>query len=852
MRTTGPTTLLPVGLGGRALAIACATIVLIAGVLALEGPRTTSADDGANCEATDLGTLSAEGGALETDGRWTTEDCDSRFRIDSDAHTYRFQHAAADRIRIDLMSAGGDSYLYLLAEDGSRITDNDDGGADLNARIERNLAAGVYLVEVTTVGGRGRGPADFTLSIGHVTGCEPVHLGTLQPGGPLAVSGSWTLDTCGSRVVAEHPAHAYSFNLPQDGRVLIDLTSVDGDPVLSLATSDGRFIGANDDGGGLRNSRLEQYLAAGTYLIEATTYRQRDLQPLTADFDLVIDLVDEEARQNRFQLKIEATHAPDQVIAGEPFAVHYRAGNPGGGDLVDAGGSVVVYVVAPRVFERTPSIVATPERWQAGVAYHSGAETASATSIAIGEVTPFSVTFWEPGPSWVFVAIIAFDEADKEIAFHGIWRNLMVLSGPTFGPVTVSVDGGDYEVSATADEEGIVTTTVASVADAEAEVDAVVQAKATYAAGVHAFVLDGIFERPGLAGLPTAAEPYDVSVANASSSTLLKSFAEQYADAIATTDLLAAVTAGEAVSPVAVEDLVLHVGNKAGRQYASLAASWSALQERVAGGEALSFAEAFALQSELAYAERILGPVAATGDIVAAAREAEAGWQDPAVQALVDDLAYEGACGAEPDTLGFSAMAATAAEDLDGLSALDAELRAALPVFGYGTDAALCGAIFVDGENARFLQRLGIVSAELADLNAPDPAPAPEPVPPPPHALRIIARADDAGRVEHGVELAGGEQILPSMHFLPADTTVGMWYVSSDVEVGGSSIGQIRSRRLADGRIELGFRAANGEAFSPDILFLPAERPEGVWFRSGEIEVPPAPEPVAEEEEASE
>ena len=221
----------------------------------------------------------------------------------------------------------------------------------------------------------------------------------------------------------------------------------------------------------------------------------------------MIDLVDEEARQNRFQLKIEATHAPDQVIAGEPFAVHYRGGNPGGGDLVDAGGSVVVYVVAPRVFERTPSIVATPERWQAGVAYHSGAETASATSIAIGEVTPFSVTFWEPGPSWVFVAIIAFDEADEEIAFHGIWRNLTVLSGPTFGPVTVSVDGGDYEVSATADEEGSVATTVASAADAEAEVDAAVQAKATYAAGVHVFMLDGIFERSGLARLSVSDEP---------------------------------------------------------------------------------------------------------------------------------------------------------------------------------------------------------------------------------------------------------------------------------------------------------------------------------------------------------
>ena len=48
----------------------------------------------------------------------------------------------------------------------------------------------------------------------------------------------------------------------------------------------------------------------------------------------MIQLVDEEARQHRFQLKIEETHAPDQVIAGVPFAVHYRAGNSGGGDLV--------------------------------------------------------------------------------------------------------------------------------------------------------------------------------------------------------------------------------------------------------------------------------------------------------------------------------------------------------------------------------------------------------------------------------------------------------------------------------------------------------------------------------------
>ena len=58
------------------------------------------------------------------------------------------------RVRIELTSADGDPYLYLLASDGSRITDNDDGGDGLDARIERDLAPGAYMIEATTVGGR--------------------------------------------------------------------------------------------------------------------------------------------------------------------------------------------------------------------------------------------------------------------------------------------------------------------------------------------------------------------------------------------------------------------------------------------------------------------------------------------------------------------------------------------------------------------------------------------------------------------------------------------------------------------------------------------------------------------------
>ena len=122
---------------------------------------------------------------------------------------------------------------------------------------------------------------------------------------------------------------------------------------------------------------------------------------------------------------------------------------------------------------------------------------------------------------------------------------------------------------------------------------------------------------------------------------------------------------------------------------------------------------------------------------------------------------------------------------------------------------------------------------------------------PDPHRLRIIARLGEDGSLEHGVELAGGRQVLPPERFLREDVTTGRWQVSGDVEVGGDSIGRIRARRVAGGRTELGFIGIDGETIIPDIRYLPADLPVGVWFRSSQIEVPVAmsmvPAPAAEE-----
>ena len=827
-----------VATGALALALAAAAMIAIA--LVLSGPDSVSAQDQSTCQLSHLGSLGSEAGdRRQTSGSWTTNDCDSRFREGSDAVTYRISVEGTGRVRIDLTSTGADSYLYLLTQDGRRIADDDDGGAGLNARIERDLEPGVYLIEATTVGGRDRGAADFRLTVSRVRGCEPVHLGNLVPGEDLTTTGTWDINTCGSRFVASHPAYGYSFSLPQDGRVRIDLVSVNGDPVLSMISASGAVIDANDDGGGARNSRIEQYLTAGIYFIEATTYLQRDLQPLFAEFTLTIHLVDEEAEQGKFLLKMEETYTPDRVIAGEPFQVDYRVGNLGGGDFGDAG-RIVLYVVAPREFDRIPNLYPAEGTWQAGDSYHTAPRVAGSTSTTNDEVPSFSLTLNRPGPSWVFVAVVAFDHSDEEIGFHGIWRNLMVLSGATFDPVTVEVDGVDYSVSAAADLDGRVSHSVTSVTDANAEIGRDVREKAIYAAGVKLQLLDYIFDRPAIASLSITAEPSSFELESPTTGAVFGAIAEQYVSALDTFGLTESLAEGVAVNPVIVESLVLSAAKTASARYAGMADSWSDLLERTEGGDTLSFEEAFEVQSQLAYAESIVPPLVTAGEIVQAARDAELGWDDGDVVSMLADLRVQGACRADLSALS-DALEDIGVSEFDALVAQDEEIRTAMPVFGALVDSAICGAGDVDDATNLFLQRYALSRSDvIGGLLEPEPEIVLEPVIEA-QDLRIIARLRDDGRIEHGVELSNGEQVLPSARSVPAGAPVDVWLLSGDVEVEERAIGNIRSRRLESGRVEIGFVTAAGEEIVPDIRYLPTGLTVDVWLRSSEVEVPPPP-----------
>ena len=105
----------------------------------------------------------------------------------------------------------------------------------------------------------------------------------------------------------------------------------------------------------------------------------------------------------------------------------------------------------------------------------------------------------------------------------------------------------------------------------------------------------------------------------------------------------------------------------------------------------------------------------------------------------------------------------------------------------------LCAVADADDDSSLFLEGLAIAdSSEVLQLFGYEQSPA-APAALPSHRLRIISKLDEDGRIEHGVELSDGEQILPSRRYLSPNAPVGEWLISSDVEVDGYLIGRIRS-----------------------------------------------------------
>ena len=833
----------PLRLAGFALVVAA----VVAAISVLFTFQTSSAQDDPACEPTALGQLADRTGpGLLATGQWSAQDCESQFRPGNRARHFEFEVAVGGRVRIELTSGTADSYLYLLAADGTRIAEDDDSGASLNARIERDLVPGTYTIETTTVGAPTHESADFDLSVEFVEGCDLIPLGALTPDAPITASGSWSRDTCGSRIVVAHPAYNYLFQLPEPGRVRIDLTSPNGDPVASLATVDGVVIGANDDGGVGVNSLISQYLPAGAYIIEATTYSRGGLQPQASDFELSIRIVDELAAQLEPNPKVEFLAVPEKVVSGDPFDVHFRVGNHGGGGLYGNAASYLVLVRGPENRHWGNPVPIAESTWAAGSSYHTGEPAAGSASTMLEGLAPVQLRLEEPGRSWVLVAIYALNEDDRGLWFHATWQHVDVVQSAEFETTLARVDGRTYSVAATADAEGIVTTTVSDIADRQREIGPPERIQAIYSAGTRRLLLDEIFDRETIAELEllsagSALGPAMVAADSLTpeSESIMAAFAAEYAAAVSDSGLAASAAAGHIVDPAAVETLMLDNADRARRNYLSLASQWRQLRSRLGNGGAITFAEAISLHSQLRYAESLLDSAVRAGGIVAAARAAESGWQSDSVLAQVAEFARGAACGSSPARL---AEAISSADPVGAATRLelDSELRLALPIFGTAADRALCAAAAADGANDGLFNLLGLGASDSALLPGYRFSRSPVSPVPEPHSLRILARLNADGRIEHAVEFADGQLVRPERRFLEPGAPQGRWFSSSAVELLGRSVGTIRSQLNAQGQVVLSFQGADGAHVFPKIRIMPAGASVGVWLRSSQIEVPPA------------
>ena len=744
----------------QSLLVASAAIAAALAVLFTFG--ALSAQEDPSCKVTPLGQLSTQtDGGLQFAGTWSTQDCGSEYRPGIGAQYFEFEVVDSGRIRIELTSDSADPYLYMTAEDGTRIADDDDSGALLNARIERDLAPGTYLIEATTVGDQTPVGSEFGISIDYVDGCEIIPLGTLAPDTPLNAAGSWSLETCGSRIVVTHPAYNYLFELPEPGRIRIDLTSENGDPVLSLATLEGVAIGANDDGGVGINARIEQYLPAGTYIIEATTYSQGGLQPAASDFELTIRVVDEQLALLDPNPKVEFLAVPDQVVSGDPFPVHFRVGNHGGGGLHGNAASYLILVRGPENRHWGDPVPIAESSWAAGSSYHTGEPAAGASSTTLDGIAAVDLRLEEPGRSWVLVALYALNEENRGLWFHAAWKHVEVLDSAELAPTLARVDGRTYSVAATADADGMVSTTVSDIADRQRAIDSGHEAQAIYATGIRRLILDEIFGREKIAGLeelisgtaPGASAP-ELDNLSPQSGSILAHFAHRYLDSVTASGLPESGAAGYIPDPGAIERLLASDAERAQRQYAALSNSWRQLRSRVGAGGAIEYTEALALHAQLHYAESVLDPAIRVGELVAAARAAEAGWEDDSVQAQLTEFAAGGTCWGTGDRFAAalnSALPGAAEMQL----ALDAELRLALPAFGASADNALCATRAIGGANDRFFNLLGIESLDLSQLPGYRYVPTGRDREMQPHNVRILARIGADGGIEHAVELAG-------------------------------------------------------------------------------------------------
>ncbi len=185
---------------------------------------------------------------------------------------YFFRLDTPREVVIDLVAAPNsalDPVLALLNEDGQQIGADDDSGGGRNARLQRNLERGEYIVIVRPYG---NSTGQYRLTIGDRPALAAV---TGVPG--VQQQAAMTIRTGETKTNSLQAGgrDVYQFVLDQRGYVIIDAMKTPRsniDTMLEVQNAAGEVIARDDDSGDNLNARIIQSLEAGSYRIIVSGY----------------------------------------------------------------------------------------------------------------------------------------------------------------------------------------------------------------------------------------------------------------------------------------------------------------------------------------------------------------------------------------------------------------------------------------------------------------------------------------------------------------------------------------------------------------------------------------------------
>jgi len=187
---------------------------------------------------------------------------------------WRFELTEPKQVTVEVQSTQLDSYVSLLNGSCIQILENDDCSPTDFTRscLSAALPAGTYFIAVDGFGARGA----YTLQLDCAevsSACDDCVVGTLPCG--RTVRGSLATNDCVGP--GDKFEDIFRLDLPERGRLTVDLSSAAIDTVVELLDENCLFIAQNDDCGDLFDSCLAADLEAGSYHVKVSSFFDREV-----------------------------------------------------------------------------------------------------------------------------------------------------------------------------------------------------------------------------------------------------------------------------------------------------------------------------------------------------------------------------------------------------------------------------------------------------------------------------------------------------------------------------------------------------------------------------------------------